>query len=225
MVILKFIRLFWGDLYDYAQRLYSRSKIKNANPTCRFRKGSGISQATFGKYVVIFDYTNVYEADIGDYTYIQTCGRIFNCSIGKFCSIAANVSIAPGMHDLTKISTHPVFYLYTQNLPKIFVNQNKLEVCKRVHIGHDVWIGEKVTILDGVNIGNGAVIAAGAVVIKDVAPYSVVGGVPAKHIKYRFDEQTIEKIEESQWWDKSEDWLMENASYFLDVKQFLRKCD
>ena len=91
-----------------------------------------------------------------------------------------------------------------------------------VNIGNDVWIGEKAIILDGVTIGNGAVIAAGAVVTKDVQPYSIVGGVPAKHIKFRFDEETRCIIEQSCWWDNTEEWFIRNADTMLDPRSFLK---
>lgn len=139
----------------------------------------------------------------------------------RFCSIAPNVTIAPGMRDMNRVTTHPSFYFFTSSIPRIFVNHDKYPVFKRVNIGHDVWIGEKVIILDGVNIGNGAVIAAGAVVTKDVKPYSVVGGVPARHIKYRFDEETVRILQESQWWNFSEKWFDEHADEMLDVEKFI----
>ncbi len=85
-------------------------------------------------------------------------------------------------------------------------------------IGNDVWIGANVLILDGVTIGNGAIIAAGAVVTKDVPPYAVVGGVPAKIIKYRFNKEEIDFLEQLKWWEKDEKWLTEYGKYFNNVE-------
>ncbi|OAZ03101.1 streptogramin A acetyltransferase [Flavobacterium succinicans] len=200
--------------------LYRNAKLRQQNPTCLFDLTSQVIESDFEKYVVIFDNTKVYNCKIGAYSYIQMSGRIFHCEIGKFCSIAASVSIAPGMHDMNRVTTHPSFYFNTDALPKVFVKEDKLELYKRVYIGHDVWIGEKVVIIDGVKIGNGAVIASGAIVVKDVEPYSVVGGVPARHLKYRFDPETIALFEKSEWWNYPDEWFEKNAEIMLDVDRF-----
>ena len=91
-----------------------------------------------------------------------------------------------------------------------------------VEIGNDVWIGSHVLILDGVTIGDGAVVAAGAVVTKDVEPYAIYGGVPAKLIKYRFPPKTIEMLLKMKWWDKEEKWIREHTEDFEDVERFTR---
>ena len=205
--------------------LYRNAKLKQQNPTGMFDLTSQVVECELEKYVVIFENTKVYNCKIGSYSYIQMNGRIFHCEIGKFCSIAASVTIAPGMHDMSRVTTHPSFYFKTDALPKIFVTEDKLELYKRVHIGHDVWIGEKVVIIDGIKIGNGAVIAAGAIVVKDVEPYSVVGGVPARHLKYRFDEETIALFEKSEWWNYSDEWFEKNSDMMLHVdrlKEYLK---
>lgn len=211
-------------IYRSFQRPIKNLSIKLHNSTCNIYPGCEINDVQFGKYVTVFEYTQVYAATIGDYSYIQRYGRIFHVTLGKFCSIAAHVTIAPGMHDYTRVSTHPSFYSATTAIPRVFVRENKLTVSKPVVIGHDVWIGEKAIILDGVTIGNGAVIAAGAVVTKDVAPYEIVGGVPARHLKFRFDEDTIRKIEQSQWWDWDEEKLAASVDLMLDRDKFLRQC-
>jgi acetyltransferase-like isoleucine patch superfamily enzyme len=201
--------------------LYRNAKLKSKYPTGKFDISSQILDCEFEKYVVVFNNTILYNCKIGAYSYIQMNGRVFNCDIGKFCSIAASVSIAPGMHDMSKVTTHPSFYFYTKSLPRLFVTENKLQLSERVSIGHDVWIGEKVVIIDGVKIGNGAVIASGAIVVKDVEPYSVVGGVPAKHIKYRFDSETIAIFQKSEWWNFSEEWFEKNSELMLNPSKFI----
>ncbi|MFC0471060.1 CatB-related O-acetyltransferase [Halalkalibacter kiskunsagensis] len=149
--------------------------------------------------------TVVRNANIGAYTFLRG-GYIQNVkSIGRFCSIAKGLTIGLGEHPLSYLSTHP--FQYSSVFPfweeaKNFQETVEPEQMKsNPVIGNDVWIGTNVTILRGVTIGDGAVIAAGAVVHKDVKPYEIVGGVPAKHIRYRFDEQTIEKLLELQWWN------------------------
>lgn len=220
MILFEFIKLSFVDFFSNLKRKIRISKVRSENPTCRFDSSSQIINCSFENYVVIFDKTKLYNCKMGAYSYIQMNGRVFNCEIGKFCSIAASVSIAPGMHDMNRVSTHPSFYFYTNSIPKIFVTENKLQLFEKVHIGHDVWIGEKVVIIDGVKIGNGAVIASGAVVVRDVEPYSVVGGVPAKHIKYRFDQETIDIFQKSEWWNYSDEWFEKNADLMLNVEDF-----
>jgi acetyltransferase-like isoleucine patch superfamily enzyme len=222
MVIYYIFKGIISTLKNKLRSIYRYALIKSKYPTGLYDLTSQITECEFEKYVVIFNNTILYNSKIGAYTYIQMNGRVFNCDIGRFCSIAASVSIAPGMHDMSKVTTHPSFYFYTKALPKLFVTENKLQLFQRVIIGHDVWIGEKVVIIDGVKIGNGAVIASGAIVVKDVEPYSVVGGVPAKHIKYRFDTETIDVIQNSKWWNYSEEWFEKNAELLLNPIEFLK---
>lgn len=124
--------------------------------------------------------------------------------IGKYVSIAQNVVIGLGNHPINFISTNPCFYSNDQDLSK--------ELNKPCYIGNDVWIGRNVMIKNGIKIGNGAIIGAGAVVTKDVPDYAIVAGVPAKIIKYRFDENTIKLLLESKWWDYPFD-VIKNLDY------------
>ena len=128
---------------------------------------------------------------VGSYTYIGRNCSITKTSIGSYCSIANNVSIGQGEHELNEISTSSVFYN----------DSYELLTNKKCSIGHDVWIGVDVIILRGVIVGDGAVIGANSVVTKDIPPFSVAVGSPAKVIKYRFNEEKIEMIKKSQWWN------------------------
>lgn len=203
------------------KRLYKISILSNSNSTCRFDNTCQIDSCEFGEHVVVFDNTKLFAVKMGSYSYIQAGSRIFNCEIGRFCSIASGVTIAPGIHDMGKVSTHPIFVHKSTPLPKVYAKMDSILTYKRVQIGNDVWIGEKVVILDGVTIGNGAVIAAGAVVVKDVEPYSVVGGIPARHIKYRFDKLTIKLLQQSQWWNRPDKWFEANANLITDIEIFI----
>ncbi|MBW4360347.1 CatB-related O-acetyltransferase [Flavobacterium taihuense] len=161
-----------------------------------YRKNSTIS-----KTAKIYPFSIVLNTIIKDYSYISYNCTINNCDIGKFCSIAKSVKVGLGKHPLHFISTSPIFYSPVNPLKKILSKELKFKDGERITIGNDVWIGANVVILDGINIGNGAVIGANSVVTKNVLPYTIVGGVPAKEIKKRFSENIINAIQDSEWWD------------------------
>jgi virginiamycin A acetyltransferase len=138
---------------------------------------------------------------IGDHSYVTVNGYIFSGEIGKYCSIGPNCMIGMPEHPLSYASTSPAIY----GPDNIFhIAPSWEDVSNPPHIGNDVWIGINATILQGVTIGDGAVIAAGSVVVKDVPPYTIVAGVPAKIIKRRFDENQIQYLQSLRWWDLPE---------------------
>jgi acetyltransferase-like isoleucine patch superfamily enzyme len=129
---------------------------------------------------------------LGKFTYVSASSVLNNVSVGAFTSIGPSCKIGLGIHPTDKfVSTSPIFYS-TKNMFKTkFTAVNSFDEYNRIEIGNDVWIGANVIIKDGVRIGDGAIIAAGAVVTKDVSPYEIIGGIPAKHIRFRFDEEKI----------------------------------
>ncbi len=142
-------------------------------------------------------------------------------TIGSFCSVGPGSVIGGlGDHPTHMISTNPVFYSTLQQCGMTFSDANYYSEMKPVTIKHDVWVGANVLILGGVTVGNGAVIAAGAVVTKDVPDYAIVGGVPAKIIKYRFSEPDILSLLHLKWWTMHDSVLSEHVAYFRagDVK-------
>ncbi len=180
----------------------------------------------------LHEYAEVINCNIGLCTYISSNTKLGNTKVGRFCSIADNVRTGFGTHPThTFVSTFPSFYYDTTNIPISFMKGKKpvfnvwryVDTDRKylVEIGNDVWIGSHVLIMDGIKIGDGAVIAAGAVVTKDVEPYSIVGGVPARHIKYRFTREQIESLLAMKWWEKDLDWIEKHVDDFQNVEVFL----
>lgn len=166
------------------------------------------------------------DSRLGDYSYAMQRCQIIWTKIGKFCSIASDVRINPGNHPSWRASQHHFSYRAAafglgDDDTEFFSWRKEHEVT----IGHDVWIGHGATILAGVSIGTGAVIGAGAVVSKDVPPYHIVGGVPAKTIKERFTPKIAERMQDLAWWDwpreKLKDTLKDMRS--LPAEAFLEK--
>jgi len=155
-----------------------------------------------------------YTLEIGKHTYgkpkiISFAGSNSRITIGKYCSIARNVKIiCGGNHHIEWISTFPFRILFS--LPGQYEDGHPFDKGP-VAVGNDVWIGEGATILSGVSIGDGAVVAAGALVVRDVEPYSVVGGNPARNIKFRFPEQQIQALLQIRWWDWPEEKVIANV--------------
>lgn len=156
----------------------------------------------------------VFKSRIGAYSYVGGKSRIINANIGKFCSIAGESSIGMGTHTLNKLSTCPIFTEKHNGTGHSWCDASSDNPFKEIRIGNDVWVGKRVMVMGGITIGDGAVIAAGAVVTKDVPPYAVVGGVPARVIKYRFSEEIIQKLTDLKWWDLPEEVLREKIQYF-----------
>ena len=184
------------------RHIYNLRKFnKNNDVTIESRQAS--LKAKYGKKVRVVKNSYIdADTEIGDYSYVNKNSSLENCVIGKFCSISSGVFINPYEHDYNMLTTHPII--------RNGVSDNSR---KKVIIGNDVLISLNVIITSGVKIGDGAVIGAGAVVTKDVEPYEIVGGVPAKHIKWRFEEKKIKKILKEKWWDWSEEKINKNIEY------------
>lgn len=172
----------------------------------------------------IGDNCYIHNCSIGDYTYLSKNVSIMNTSIGKFCSIGQGVNICLGRHpSSTFVSTHPAFFSTNKQNGMTFADQEYFSEMGSTIIGNDVWIGSDAIILDDITIGDGAIIGAGAVVTKNVPPYAIVVGVPAKTIKYRFSQAEILFLENFKWWNKSEEWLQANYKDMHDIKKFISK--
>lgn len=156
----------------------------------------------------------IHHSVIGKFTYTGWNTYIGYSEIGKFCSISRNVDIGGADHNYKNITTMPAEKIEQMRtgIQPIWSGINK------VHVGNDVWIGQGATILkrNGICIGNGAIVASGAVVSKDIGPYEIWGGVPAKFIKYRFKEEWIKRLLEIEWWDFPTEIIEKNIGLFQE---------
>lgn len=186
-----------------------------------------IRDSSIGKCCEILADTSLHTVDLGDYSYLGPRCMVGDATIGKFCAIAAEVRIGAPNHPMDRPSMHrftycPEYYSADAVRDVSFFEQRKQD---RAIIGNDVWIGHGVIVLPGVTVGDGAVLAAGAVVTKDVEPYTVVGGVPAKFIRERFTRATAEKLASIAWWDWPFETIMERLADFQssDIEAFCER--
>jgi chloramphenicol O-acetyltransferase type B len=187
---------FWASFWSYA------------SPDCKFSSHNRIYRRA-----------SLRNMSLGRMSYVAELSRIGFADIGAFTSIGPNVLLGGlGQHPVDRLSTHPAFYSARLQAGDTFSESDLIEELPRVSVGSDVWIGAGSIVLDGVNIGDGAIIAAGAVVNKDVPPYAIVGGVPARIIRYRFDEETIDALLEWRWWDLDNNQLQSLAPNFMNQK-------
>lgn len=164
---------------------------------------ASVKNSRLGRYTEVAERCRIDEAEIGDYSYIMQDGSVWCATIGKFVNIAAAVRINATNHPTWRATLHHFTYRAAdywddaENEEEFFEWRRE----QRVTIGNDVWIGHEATLLPGITIGNGAVIGAGAVVSKDVEPYTIVGGVPAKLIRERFTKDVAERMDKLAWWN------------------------
>ena len=184
---------------------------------------SSLRNCTLGFCVTIYDNVSLYECTLGDFTYVTSRTNIVKTTFGKYCSIGPDCKIGLGKHPTKDfVSTHPIFFSTLRQSQISFADRSYFEEFDKIVIGNDVWIGANVIVIDGIKIGDGAIVAAGSVVTKDVPPYAIVGGVPAKIIRFRFEQYQIEKLLEIKWWDMNKDSLKNDFKKFHNIDDFLK---
>lgn len=203
-------------MYTFIRRLFAA--IPNL-----VRLGDVMNNVSLGKHSKLYHKYSLSNVSIGHYSYIGRNSYVDNTTIGNFCSIGPNFTCGIGIHSVNSLSTAPCFYSTRKQCGYSFSSKDKCDEVLPVTIGSDVFVGANVTILSGVSIGDGAVVAAGAVVVKDVPPFAIVGGVPAKIIRFRFSNDIINKLLDIKWWNWSDEQLPFVEQYFESPESFANK--
>jgi acetyltransferase-like isoleucine patch superfamily enzyme len=183
--------------------IHSNNQVKDFNllsMKAQINRSILDDEVRISEYAIISDSKIGYLSSVGKYT------KIIHCEIGKFCSVSWDATINAVSHPVDHLTINAFPYVpYVGNFVK-----DRSQSYKKVVIRNDVWIGANSVIMPGITIGNGAIIGAGAVVTKDVPDYAIVAGVPAKIIKYRFDQETINKLLELKWWNLKPEVIKKN---------------
>ncbi|PKP80217.1 MAG: chloramphenicol acetyltransferase [Alphaproteobacteria bacterium HGW-Alphaproteobacteria-2] len=186
-----------------------------------------MTNCRLGRFTEVGRGSRLLNTDLGDYSYCDRYADIANTSVGKFANIASFTRIGPTDHPMQRASLHHFLYRSAdywdeaQDDPAFFA----LRTSRRAHVGHDTWIGHGAIVRPEVRVGHGAVVAAGAVVTKDVAPYTIVTGVPAAPLRRRFPEPVAERLLALAWWDWNHARLRAALEDFraLEIEAFLEK--
>ncbi|MBK8443089.1 MAG: CatB-related O-acetyltransferase [Sphingobacteriales bacterium] len=204
---------------DYWEKWRHRWQFRGQS--LKLGKGVSLRRCRFGRCNTLQDHTTLWESNLDDFSYVAHHSTLLRTQCQKFSCIGPHVLCGTGTHPLHWVSLHPAFYS-TQTTQTTFAQKkDTFTESKPVFIGNDVWIGAQSIIADGVHIGNGAVVAANSFVSSDVPAYAIVGGTPAKFIRWRFGAAHIEFLEQFCWWNYNIEWLHQHQSYFSDIEKFV----
>lgn len=179
-----------------------------------------LQEAVVDKTAAICSGVRFYRGKIGKYSYIGNNSFVSDTDIGSFTSISTDCYIGGTSHPTDWVSTSPVFHKWENIMKKNFA-RHEFEIFKRTSIGNDVWIGNRVMIKAGVKIADGAVVGMGSIVTKDIGPYEIWAGNPAKLIRKRFDDETITILEDMKWWEWNDEKIELSSSIMTDVAKFI----
>lgn len=185
-------------------------------------RGKSIMNSCIDSTASLYSGSEFYNSTLGRHSYVGYDSEVHHCQIGAFCSIANHFIVGGAEHPMQWASTSPAF-LSTKGGARVRFAKFDYNGTKKTVIGNDVWIGSRVIVKSGVKIGDGAIVGSGSVVTKDVPPYAIVVGCPAKIIKFRFDDNTIKALIESQWWELPDEEIKYVANYIRDPLIFVDK--
>lgn len=213
---MKYILFLIKIILEPFKLTFEKFLLENSNHGLNLLGKNKLNKVVFKTNNVVIN-SVLNNCKLDDYSYVGSDSNINNCIIKKFTSIGPNAMIGLGEHPSRDfLTTHPAFYSHNKPF-KTFTDKTYFKEYNCTKIGNDVWIGANCIIKGGVVIGDGAIIASGSVVTKDVESYSIVGGVPAKHIRYRFSVSELKKIKQFKWWDADIEFLFKNHKLFNSI--------
>ena len=184
-------------------KISARTKVRNSDigMNAKIFADCIVNDSILENFTAIYPTTRLFYVSVGQFSYLALGSALSDVEIGSFCSVGPGVYIGMGNHPTDFVSTSPVFYSTQGQCGISFADHDLFDEQVKTLVGNDVWIGANVFIRNGIKIGNGAIIAAGAVVVNDVPDYAIVGGVPAKLLRYRFSDDIIASLLAIKWWN------------------------
>ncbi len=200
-------------MFDLIKYIFAKGLKVLLNPPA-------LKKCNIDKTSAVCSKSELNAVSIGRYSYVGNQCLMVNVKIGSFCSIADNCYIGAENHPIMRVSTSPVFHQGRNVLKKNFANFKKIEV-ETTTIENDVWIGRGSSIKSGVTIGNGSIVGMGSVVTKNIPPYEIWAGIPARKIRDRFSQEEKKAFEKIKWWEWSDEIIMSRSNLFDNPEHFI----